>query len=151
MTVLATQRDLGARDSSGILDVDLNDPDLNHLVSTQVDDLVKYQIVQLLHRHPDAVGDASFFAAALGFHSAEYTNATLEELANCGILYREACQSSGKTLYCFSRDPTTRKRITRLCGLKNKSATYDGLLSLLASRSLRRAAKRAKEKPAFSA
>ena len=122
------------------------DPDLDQMVSSQVDDLVKYQVVQLLHRHPDAIGDATFFATALGFHSAEYTLAALEELASCGILQREICEGNGKRLYYLSNEPQVRKRITKLCNLSSKAAIYDELLRLLANRSLARAAKRAKSR-----
>lgn len=146
MTMLATPTGLDLHNPNRSLD-----PDINQMVSSQVDDLVKYQVVQLLHEHPDAVGDASFFAIALGFHSAEYTQSSLEELVNCGILHRETCPGNGKPLYCLSDNPQVRKRITRLCNLSNKVAVYDELLTLLASRSLQRAAKRAKGKPRGSA
>lgn len=141
MTSLAIRTDHGERGANPVLD-----PDLDQMVSSQVDDLVKYQIVQLLHRHPDVIGDASFFAAALGFHSAEFTLASLEELASCGILQRDTCPSNGRTLYYLSNEPQVRKRITRLCNLSNKAAIYQELLTLLASRSLARAAKRAKSR-----
>lgn len=139
--MLASNASLGPNDPNRFLD-----SDLDQMVSSQVDDLAKYQVVQFLHRHPEVIGDASFFAVALGFHSSEYTQASLEELTNCGILHRESCQSNGKALYYLSNDPHTRKRITRLCNLSNKAAIYDELLRLLASRSLQRAAKRAKGK-----
>ncbi|MBI2955305.1 MAG: hypothetical protein HYY30_13405 [Chloroflexi bacterium] len=140
MTALAGHAGLGMRDPGRFLD-----PDLDQMVSSQVDDLVKYQIVKLLSRRPGVVGDASFFAAVLGFHSAEYTQASLEELANCGILQRQMCQSDEQMMYYLSSDPQIRKRIVKLCNLRNKAATYDELLRVLAGRSLQRAAKRAKE------
>jgi hypothetical protein len=142
VTALATHGNLGPFDPNHRLD-----PEINQMVSAQIDDLVKYQVVQFLHRHPAAVGDASFFATALGFHSAEITENSLDELATCGILNREPCQNNGRSMYGLASDPDTRKRITRLCNLSNKAAVYDELLTLLAGRSLERAAKRAKTRP----
>ncbi len=141
MNLFAVQRDFGE-----IVDNGPGDVDLQHLLSTQVDDLVKYQVVRLLYEHPDVIGDPSFFAAALGFHSAEYTRASLEELADCGVLHKELCQGSNKSLYCFSNDPVMRERITKLCSLEPKSPQYGQVLRLLAGRSLRRAQKRATHK-----
>lgn len=122
------------------------DPDLKEMVACQVDDLTKYQVVQFLHRHPDVVGDAAFFAAALGFHSTDLTSTVLEELAACGILQHVAGGESDKQLYRLASEPRVRKQITRLCNLSSKVATYDELLTILANRSLERVAKRVRKR-----
>lgn len=139
--MVAMQRDLGESFDRCPADSDVQD-----LLATQVNDLVKYQVVRLLHQHPDVVGDAALFAAALGFHSAEYTRASLEELADSGVLQREICQANGQTIYFFANDPATRERITKLCSLGPNSPEYCQMLRLLAGRSLRLAQRRAKRK-----
>lgn len=122
------------------------DAEIRDLLATQVDDLAKYHVVSLLNEHPEAAGDASFFAAALGFHSVEDTRTVLDEMAQCGILRREVNQDTGAVIYNVSADADKWQKITKLCTLSPRSQLYRHVLRLLANRSLHRAELRTKHR-----
>lgn len=122
------------------------DAELRDLLATQVDDLAKYHVVSLLHEHPETVGDAAFYATALGFHSIEDTRTVLDELAKCGVLCREVNGDAGTAIYATSTDSDSWRKITKLCSLNPRSQTYRHVLRLLANRSLHRAELKSKNR-----
>ncbi len=123
---------------------ELWDPEIRDLLATQVDDLAKYHVVTLLHQHPEAAGDAAFYAASLGFHSVDDTRTVLEELVQCGLLRRELNRDTGNVAYYTSNDVDCWRKVTKLCSLNPQSESYRQVLRLLANRSLHRAELRKK-------
>lgn len=115
------------------------EPEVEHLLSTAVDDLVKYNIVKFLYEHPAAVGDASFFAIALGFHSTPRTEQALEQLAAAGVLRHWSGPGVGDTVYGLTNDETTLRHLHSLCSLKTDSPMYRNVMRRLAAKSLKRA------------
>lgn len=120
------------------------EPDVEYLVNNAVDDLVKFNIVKFLHQHPASVGDASFFATALGFHSTPKTQVALEQLAAAGILDRWTVPEGGPSIYGLTSDKHVLGRLEKLCQLQPDSPDYKRVLSILASQSFKRAEAEAK-------
>lgn len=122
------------------------DAEIRDLLANKVDDLAKYHVVSMLHEQPEVKGDASFYAAALGFHSIEETRTVLEELAECGILRRGVDRETGAPIYNISPDVDNSRQISKLCHLNPRSQVYRHVLRLLANRSLHRAELRNKNR-----
>ncbi len=114
------------------------EPDVEQLLCTAVDDLVKFQIVRFLQEHPAAAGDAALFASALGFHSVAKTQVALEELTAAGILRRRLL-ASGEPTYCLTADRATRQRLEKLCAVSPQSRYFAEIMRRLSAASLRRA------------
>lgn len=121
------------------------EPDVEQLLSTDVDDLVKYNILRFLHESPATVGNAAFFAEALGFHSATKTQAALEQLSAAGILEQWAGPRHGDVVYGLTADTAILQRLQKLCALPVKSPGYAEVVRKLAARSLRKAESSAKQ------
>ena len=100
-----------------------------------VDDLVKYNILRFLCSHPDAAGDAAYFASNLGFHSIEWTEAVLKELAEAGIL-TPVGSNTGVT-YRLSDNQTMAGEIQNLCVIAVDLPSRSEAIRKLADGSLR--------------
>ncbi|MGQ9676422.1 MAG: hypothetical protein ACUVX1_12240 [Chloroflexota bacterium] len=120
------------------------EPDVEFLVNNAVDDLVKYNVVRFLYQHPATVGDASLFATALGFYSIPKTQVALEQLVTAGILNKWTGPGVGETVYGLTDDERVLGRLEKLCELRPDSSDYRLVLSVLASKSLKRAEAAAK-------
>lgn len=94
-----------------------------------VDDLSKYNIIHYIYHHPEAYGDAAFFAKELGFHSIEQTQAALGALRAAGIL------SCWGHVYGKPSNIETWHAIASVCSLDPASSEYRLLLHRLAVRS----------------
>jgi len=91
------------------------DPDLEHLLERDVDDLAKYNILRFLHDRPDVRGNSLYFAEALGLRPAERVRQMLEELSRAGLVSRVPADSEGSYYYGLSSDPVNRELVDRLC------------------------------------
>ncbi|MCL5074635.1 MAG: hypothetical protein M1136_03140 [Chloroflexi bacterium] len=112
------------------------DQELSDLLEVEVNDLVKYNIVSFLYNNPDTVGDAQFYAKALGFHSPDRTQSALDELVDCKILKRGGPGSSRSAVYSLSDDEVTRRRLMKLWAVVPGSPEHAEILRQLASRSV---------------
>lgn len=141
MSVVPTQHSPEPHFTEEVWDAEIRD-----VLTSQIDDLAKYHVVRMLHEHPETIGDAAFYAAALGFHSVEDTRTVLEEMAECGILRRVGNGGTDSALYCLSSDTENRRKVARLCNLSLRSPLYRQVVRLLANRSLHRAELKSKNR-----
>lgn len=124
------------------------DPDLEHLLERDVDDLAKFNILRFLHDRPEVRGNPLYFAEALGLRPPDRVRQMLEELATAGLLTRAPADSEGVFYYGLSSDPANRDLVDRLY-LLSSSSFYGEIVDRLAARSLHRARRgRAAQKPA---
>jgi hypothetical protein len=108
------------------------------LLEEGIDDLAKYRIILHLLQNPDAGGDTSYFATALGFHSPCRTAVLLNELVEAGLLSRQELPG-GQPRYGLAPDSGLRGRLQRECRAAPDSPEYEFLLRCLAQRSVERA------------
>lgn len=113
------------------------DPDLEHLLERDVDDLAKYNILRFLHDRPDVKGNYLYFAEALGLRPAERVRQILEELARVGLVSKAPADSEGSFYYGISSDPANLDLVDRLYRLSS-SSFYGEIVERLAARSLHR-------------
>lgn len=129
--------------------VGASDPETSRLVallaSEGIDDLAKLRIVQFLWQTPNVVGDASFFARVLGFHSASSTQRLLDELATRGLLARWPA-SRGGPRYGVPRSELGRSALDWLRFQLEHSPALSTVVRALAERSLAHAQRAAAER-----
>ncbi|MCL4552605.1 MAG: hypothetical protein M1305_03515 [Candidatus Marsarchaeota archaeon] len=115
------------------------DNDVDELLSNKVDDLVKFNVVTYLYRNPAVFADAEFFAQELGFHSAEQTKVSLDELVSAGVLEKESVPKNGGEIYGLRPDPRLMQLLAKLTQMDTRMSQYSDILTRLATRSLVRA------------
>jgi hypothetical protein len=115
------------------------DNEVEELLTSKVDDLVKFHIVNLLYEDPTTVGDSEFFAHSLGFYSLEQTKEALEELVDSGVLKKEKAGRRGVEAYGLRRDHKLMRLLGRIYGMDQHIGKYGDILSRLAARSVVRA------------
>jgi len=117
---------------------DALDTELFELLSDEVDDLAKLNLLLLMRRERGLRADAPALARALGFHSIEQTEQKLHELAACGLVQVEPADD-GRALYALAEDESARRRLAKLWKLVHREAYFTSLLSHLAERSVEEA------------
>lgn len=115
------------------------DNEVEELLRDKVDDLVKFNVVKYLYKNPTTFGDAGFYAKALGFHSAEQTKTSLDELVKVKVLEREVVSKSGEEIYGLRPDPKLMQLLEKVCNMDTHMSQYADILARLATRSLVRA------------
>lgn len=115
------------------------DNDVDELLNNKVDDLVKFNVVTYLYKNPAVFGDAEFFAQALGFHSADQTKVSLDELVAAGVLEKETVPKNGGEIYGLRPDPRLMRLLEKLTQMDTRMSQYSDILTRLATRSLVRA------------